>query len=96
MTFTLQLHLGQGDRKLLRQEGREASDAHLEVTLGGEGLLAHIALEGLISCMSSHMNLQSGTGAEIATTDMTKVLVVYRRIETGTGRSSGHQSLLEV
>lgn len=69
---------------------------HLQVALGGEGLLADVALEGLVSGVGSHVNLQSGARAEVAPADVAEVLVVHRRIETGAGWPGGHQGLLEV
>jgi len=34
---------------------------YLQIPLGGEGLLAHIALEGLVARVGAHVDLESGT-----------------------------------
>lgn len=74
--------------------GRQLS--HLEIPLGGEGLLADVALEGLVACVGAHVDLQRRAGAEVTPTDVAEVLVIHRRIQTGAGWSGGHERLLKV
>jgi len=69
---------------------------YLEIPLGGEGLLAHIALEGLVARVGAHVDLESGTRAEVPAADVAEVLVIHRGIQTRGRRSCGHQSLLKV
>lgn len=50
---------------------------HLQVPLCSECLLTDGATEGLISCMSSHVDLKGGTGAKVLATARAQMLRVF-------------------
>lgn len=91
-----EVEIGAGGVSTGRRYSVGSQLSHLKIPLGGEGLLADVALEGLVACVGAHVDLQRRAGAEVTPTDVAEVLVIHRRIQTGAGWAGGHERLLKV